>query len=205
MTFSGNLGSSEFIKQIRNEQKIIHNKLPEMKENINTPRGEDGMDERLWEYIDGLSSAEERSSIEKMLETNRQWKQKYHELLEVHRLMKTSALEEPSLRFTKNVMEEIAKFQIAPATKTYINKRVIWGIGTFFIVLILGFLVYGFGQVNWTAKSGAKLPVDFSQVDFSKFFNNTYVNVFMMINVVLGLMLLDRFLASKRKNIHKEA
>lgn len=175
-----------------------------MEENKNT------MDERLWEYIDGLSSAEEKSSIEKLLETNRQWKEKYHELLEINRLIQTSAMEEPSLRFTKNVMEEIAKYNIAPATKTYIDKKIVWGIGIFFFTLILGFLIYGFSQVNWQASGSSDLPFDISKielskVDFSKFFNNTYVNIFMMINVVLGLMLLDRFLASKRKNIHKEA
>ena len=162
------------------------------------------MDNRIWEYIDGLSSTEEKTAVERLLETNQQWKEKYHELLEVHQLMQASALEEPSLRFTKNVIEEIAKYQIAPATKTYINKRVIWGIGTFFLVLILGFLIYGFAQVNWSAGSDTKLPVDISKIDFTKFFNNTYVNVFMMINVVLGLMLLDRFLASRRKDV-KEA
>jgi len=164
-----------------------------------------GMDERLWEYIDGLSSEKEISSIEKLLETNRQWKEKYNELLEVHQLMQSSMLEEPSLRFTKNVMEEIAKYQIAPATKTYINNKIIWGIGIFFIAMVLGFLVYGFGQIDWSANSETKLPVDISKVDFSKFFNNTYVNVFMMINVVLGLMLLDRFLETKKKKIREEA
>ena len=102
-------------------------------------------------------------------------------------------------------MEEIAKYHIAPATKTYINKRIIWGIATFFIVLIVGFLIYGFGQIDWSSKSDTNLPVDINKVDFGKFFNNTYVNIFMMINVVLGLMLLDRYLASKKKNIHKEA
>jgi hypothetical protein len=49
-----------------------------------------------------------------------------------------------------------------------------------------------------------KLPIDISKVDYGKFFNNTYVNVFMMINVVLGLMLLDRYLAAKRKNYRKK-
>jgi len=109
------------------------------------------------------------------------------------------------LRFTKNVMEEITKYQIAPATKTYINNKIIWGIGLFFITLIIGFLIYGFGQVDWNAKGDNNLPVDIGKVDFSKFFNNTYVNIFMMINVVLGLMLLDRYLESKKKKIQKEA
>jgi len=168
------------------------------------------IDDRLWEYIDGQSSAEEKTTIENLLESNQQWREKYHELLEVHQLAQSSALEEPSMRFTKNVMEEIAKYHIAPATKSYINNKIIWGIGAFFIVLIVGFLIYGFGQVDWNAKGDTNLPVDlnkvdFSKVDFSRLFSNTYVNIFMMINVVLGLMLLDRYFASKRKKWQKEA
>ncbi len=176
-----------------------------MKENINTPLGNGGIDGRLWEFIDGQSSIEEGSAIEKLIETNKEWKEKYHELLELHQLVQSSALEEPSLRFTKNVMEEIAKYQIAPAAKAYINNKIIWGIGIFFITLIIGFLIYGFGQVDWNADSDNKLPIDISKVDYSKFFNNTYVNVFMMINVVLGLMLLDRYLAAKKKKLQKES
>jgi hypothetical protein len=163
------------------------------------------VDDRLWEFIDGQSSIEEASAIEKLIETNKQWKEKYHELLELHQLVQSSALEEPSLRFTKNVMEEIAKYQIAPAAKAYINNKIIWGIGIFFITLFVGFLIYGFGQVDWNASGNDKLPIDISKVDYGKFFNNTYVNAFMMINVVLGLMLLDRYLAAKKKKLQKEA
>ena len=164
------------------------------------------MEERLWEYIDGLGSHEEKSIVEKLVDTNQQWKEKYHELLELHRLVQSSALEEPSLRFTKNVMEEIAKYQIAPDTKTYINNRVVWGIGTFLVVMVVGFLIYGFGQMDLTGGGSSNLNVvDFSKIDYSKFFNNTYVNIFMMINVLLGLVLLDRYLDSKRKKFQQEA
>src|SRR5262245_38941404 len=132
------------------------------------------MEERLWEFIDGNNSEEERSVIEKLLESNQQWREKYHELLEVNNLMKTSSLEEPSMRFTKNVMEEIAKYHIAPATKTYINNKIIFGLGLFFISILVGFLIYGFGQIEWTADGGnSSLPFDISKIDFSKFFNNT--------------------------------
>ena len=101
-------------------------------------------------------------------------------------------------------MEEIARYQIAPATKTYINKRIIWGLAAFFITMVVGLLIYGIGQVDWSSSGGTKLPVDISKVDYSKFFNNTYVSVFMMINVVLGLVLLDRYFTI-RKNKIKEA
>ncbi|MBK5272351.1 MAG: hypothetical protein JJE22_15190 [Bacteroidia bacterium] len=163
------------------------------------------IEERLWDYIDGICSAIEKTAIEKLLESNLDWKRKYYELLETQQLMLSTELEAPSLRFSKNVMDEIAKLQIAPATKKYINNKIIWGIGFFFITLIVGFLIYGFGQIDWNAQGDTKLPVDLGKVDYSRFFNNTYVNVFMMINVVLGLFLLDRYLANKRKKFHEEA
>lgn len=162
-------------------------------------------EERLWEYIDGNSSAEEKAAVEKMLESNMEWRAKYQELLEVHQLMKSSELEEPSLRFTKNVMDEITRLHIAPAAKTYINKNIIRGIAIFFITMVAGFLIYGFGQVDWTASGDSKLPIDLDKIDYSKFFNNTYINIFMMINVILGLFLLDRYLANKRKKFREEA
>ncbi|MBI1341831.1 MAG: hypothetical protein GC171_02730 [Terrimonas sp.] len=161
---------------------------------------------RLWDYIDGLSSPQEQSAIEAMLSSNLEWKSKYHELLEAHQLLKSTELEEPSMRFTKNVMEEIAKYHIAPAAKSYINKKIIWSIGGFFITLILAFTIYGIAQVDWSAPTDtSNLPIDINKIDFSKIFNNTFVNVFMMLNVVLGLMLLDRYLANQRKQIHKKA
>jgi hypothetical protein len=169
----------------------------------NTASGDRGIEERLWDYIDGTGSLNEKMAIEKLLESNLEWKAKYHELLEVHQLMQSTELESPSMRFGKNVMEKIAKLHIAPATKTYINKKIIWGIAFFFIALIVGFLVYGFGQIDWNAKGDTTISENLSKIDLNKFFNNTWVNVFMMINVVLGLVLLDNYLGNKRKEFRK--
>jgi hypothetical protein len=161
------------------------------------------MESRLWEYIDGHSN--EKNVIEQLLESNRQWKEKYNELLEIHQLMRSSELEEPSMRFTKNVMEQIAKYHIAPATKTYINKKIIWSIGSFFVLMVIAFLIYAFGQVDWNTQGDNNLPFDLSKIDYSKIFSNTYINIFMMINVVLGLFLLDNYFSQKRKKFRKEA
>lgn len=159
------------------------------------------IEERLWEYIDGMSTPEERTVIDQLIKADEEWRAKYGELMEVHQLMQSSELEEPSLRFTKNVMEEIALLKIAPAAKTYINKKIIWGIAIFFITIIVGFLIYGVGQIQWNSASDTPFPVDLSNIDLSKMFNNTYINVFMMLNMILGLFLLDRYLTNKRKKI----
>lgn len=170
----------------------------------NNPFGE-GDEQRLWDYIDGLSTPSEKTVIEKLLEANAEWQAKYRELLDVHQLMQSSELEHPSLRFTKNVMEEITRLQIAPATSTYINKNIIRGIGIFFITILIGFLIYGFGQleIDWSSRGKSIIPVDLGKVNFSRFFNNTWINAFMIVNIVVGLFLLDRYLANKRKGFRK--
>ena len=177
-----------------------------MSSNINnSPLGAGGIEQQLWSYIDGFSSKEDKTAIEKLIASNLEWKNKYHELLEVHQLMNSSELEQPSMRFTKNVMEEIAKLHIAPATKNYINKKIIWGIAAFFITVIAGFLIYAFAQVDWNFQDNSKPLLDLSTINMSRIFNNNFVNGFMMINVLLGLVLLDRVLANKRKKFQKQA
>lgn len=167
------------------------------------------MEERLWNFIDGTASADEKTVIEQLLATHTEWKEKYRDLLEVNSLLQATELEAPSMRFSKNVMEEISKLHIAPAAKNYINKKIIWGIGFFFITLLLGFIIYGFGQMDWTSTEQGTISknmdkFDLTKIDFSKFFSNSWVNAFMMINVVLGLVLLDNFLTNKRKEFRKQ-
>ncbi|KIC94139.1 hypothetical protein [Flavihumibacter solisilvae] len=167
---------------------------------------------QLWEYIDGLSTPEERGFIEQLIASDQLWRSKYEELLQFNKsLNEEIELEQPSMRFTKNVMEEIARLHIAPAAKTYINKNIIYGIAGFMISLIVGFVIYAIAQIDWSA--AATEPgrftmdlsrIDFSRIDTSKIFSNTYVNAFMLVNVVLGLMLLDRYLAQQRKSWKKE-
>lgn len=168
------------------------------------PIGE--MELRLWDYIDGNCNAEEKGFVEQLIATNLEWKAKYKELLEVHQLVSGHIeLDAPSMRFAKNVMEEIGKYQIAPAAKTYINKKIIWGIAIFFFAMIAGFLIYGFGQIDWSANAGSGYKIlDATQIDWSKFFNNTYTNIFLMINTVLGLMVLDMYLGKKKKQLREK-
>src|SRR4030095_12055177 len=107
------------------------------------------MEERLWNYIDGVNSEEEKSLIEKLLASDAAFKAKYQELLGLQQLLGKVELEEPSMRFTRNVMEEVAKYSVAKATSKYINKRIIWAIAAFFFIMIGAMLVYGFSLVNW--------------------------------------------------------
>lgn len=171
------------------------------------------MEDRLWDYIDGLSSPAERSAVETLIAANRQWQQKYRELLDVHQLLAGSELEEPSMRFTKNVMEEIARHYVAPATRTYVNKNIIRAIGAFFISMIAGLLIYCFAMIKWSgvSSSSSNLISSYSnnleknspleKINWGKLFNSSYVTAFMLIAIVSGLFLLDLYLQRKKQQV----
>jgi len=167
---------------------------------------EQPMEDRLWNYIDGHSTPAEKSAIEELLATNREWQEKYSELLDVHRLLDASELDGPSLRFTRNVMEEIARFHVAPATGTYINKNIIRGIGAFFLTMIGGLTVFILAQFKWSGQSSDNIGVGdtdlglskLKNVDVSKAFNGTYITLFMLIAVIMGFVLLDIYLQRKK-------
>ena len=161
------------------------------------------IEQRLWEYIDGTSTIYESSAIEKLVAENEEWKNLYEEMLEIKQMLQASELEQPSMRFTKNVMEKIS-FHTNTVVANYINKKIIWAIGLFCMILISCLLIYAFSLVKWDWKSGSAINFYFEKVEVSKFFNSTYGYTFMMINVVLGLVLVDKFLARRRDEFGKE-
>lgn len=161
------------------------------------------IEETLWDYIDGTMDQQQLGFVEELIRTNQEWRVKYAELMEVHQLLQDDIdLEQPSMRFTQNVMEEISRLYITPATRNYINKNVIWGIGLFFLTTIFGLLIYGLGQIDWSQPSTGAVPdMQVPQVDWNSMFSGTYFNVFIMVNIVLGLMLLDMYLTNKKRKI----
>jgi hypothetical protein len=129
--------------------------------------------------------------------------------------MNDTELEAPSMRFTKNVMEEIARYHVAPATRTYINKNIIRSIGGFLLALITGLLVYCLGQFKWSASSTSSNPLpkyninldkeinkEIDKFDWSRVFNSAYTNVFILVLVILGLVMLDMYLQRRRQQRH---
>lgn len=174
--------------------------------NVRRMKTNETMEDRLWDYIDGLSSPAERSAIEILIADNLEWRRKYQELLDVHRLMAGSELDQPSMRFTKNVMEEIARFQVAPATKNYINKNIIRGVGAFFITLITGIVIYCFGQFKWSwSSSGTSFSPTLTtytetldKFNWSRILNSPAVILFMLVAIILSFVLLDMYLQRKK-------
>lgn len=164
------------------------------------------MEERLWDFIDGLSSSAEKSEVEALIAAHTAWQEQYRELLDIHQAMNSQELEEPSMRFTKNVMEEITRFQVAPATKTYINKNIIRSIGAFFLLMIGSMLIYCLAGIKWwTSSPPSSTPpysinLDIEKFNIGKAFNSSYLNILTLVTVVIGLVFLDVWLQRKKQH-----
>lgn len=157
---------------------------------------------KLWEYIDGVCDETARAHAEHMIATDARWKQLYDELLTLHTSISLhTELEEPSMRFTKNVMEAVGKVSIAPATGKYINPVVIRTIAGFFVLCMVTFLVYAFSIADWDA-TDAGIWATVSST-FGSFFNNTAFNILICANVLVGLIFLDTLLRNRNKKMEQ--
>ncbi len=168
------------------------------------------LEERLWDYIDGQDSPADRSAMEALLAADAAARAQYAELLAVHESLGATGLEEPSMRFTKNVMEAVARQSISPATGTYINKRVIRIIAAFFLTVIgavLGYTLFLGVRTGADANAGADVATSAAarlpQVHVPSFtlpvpHLDPYVSAFMLVAIVSGFVVLDKYLSRQK-------
>ena len=158
------------------------------------------MEMELWEYIDGLCNEADRLRIAALINTDKLWQQKFEEITEVNSsLASAMEMEQPSMRFAKNVMEAVANVNIAPATKIYVNSSIVKGIAAFFLISIISLLGYAMVNAKWSNEPlGISDKLNIPKVDLSPYFNSSFFNIIIGINVVLGLVILD--LVMRRRN-----
>jgi hypothetical protein len=184
--------------RIRRE-KIIHSK-------IKSKTMDQEMEKLIWEFIDDHCGPDERAVVMRHIAEDLAWRNRYIELMRIHEMLHKEELDMPSLRFTKNIMEEIARYKVAPATKNYIDKNVIRGVAAFFLVMIAGLFIYFVGQIHWSNQATSNLiptyNLEANKINWGKLINNTYVNIFIGINAILGLILIDKYMRGRRNTAH---
>lgn len=156
---------------------------------------------QLWEYIDGSCPINDMQRISILIERNTLWKQKYDELSALHTSFSTNVeLEQPSMRFTANVMDAVAATHVAPATKKYINKSIIRGIAAVFFVMLTAIFGYALFSVHPTTGTTSMLPkLDTSKFNLSHVINSETIMIIVAINIVIGLVFLDSILRRKKE------
>ena len=109
-------------------------------------------------------------------------------------------LDEPSMGFTYNVMEGIRAENAQQPLKAAINKRIIRGIGGFFIVTISLLLILMLSTLHFTSASvSVHLPESLKLPDHEKLSSTAMLfKGFLFFDVVLALFLIDAYLRRKK-------
>ncbi|GAA4211713.1 hypothetical protein GCM10022289_41500 [Pedobacter jeongneungensis] len=155
-------------------------------------------EQQLWDYIDGNLNASDRKNIAEKIESDTEIKSLYEDLLKLNSAFGELDLDEPSMSFTRNVMESVASEPAPVAMKTQVDKKIIYGIGGFFVISLLilfGYVLYNsdlsMPEFNFNARLNLNLD---------KYITPTVLYSFLFFDLVIGLVFLDQFL---RKKMHK--
>lgn len=154
----------------------------------------DYIQQQLWDYIDGHCDALLKARIEEWIATDPEWKEEYAQILAFHKLLpELTEAEEPSMRFTQNLMENIAGKSVARPAQAYINPFIVRSIAAFFIISMLVSVVYAFINNNWSVHvAGTAYAFDIA-------LDANTMNVLTMVNVVAGLLFIDALFRRKKK------
>lgn len=160
------------------------------------------MEERIQAYIDHEFDEAERLLIEQKMDTDKNWSEHYHAVLAVHELLSTG-LEpmEPSMRFTKNVMEDIAGLEIAKPIRLRQNPWIFRIAGGILASILLAIVGYSVSLMDFSpGSSESKLPIPSMQVpevNWAGYLGQGTTLLLFMICTILGLFLADKLLAKK--------
>ena len=153
------------------------------------------IEEQLWDYIDGNLDAKEAKAIEEKISTDAELKRRYEDLLALNLTFGKMELDEPSLSFTRNVMESVALATAPVAMKTKVDKKIIYGITTFFVCSLLALLAYAIYSSNF---KWSDLSWSFTlDLNVTKYLTPTVIYSFLFADLVIGLVFLD-YLLRKR-------
>ncbi|NEU09281.1 hypothetical protein GZH53_13230 [Flavihumibacter sp. R14] len=150
------------------------------------------IEQQVWDYLDGTCNGQEHKKIGHLIETDEAYRTTYSELKSLHLDLSGIELDEPSMGFTRNVMDKVAASPMPGSIRSSVDKRIIYSIAAFFAVALLVLLTAIFSQVEWTQAAGTALPeYEIPKVDYLSFMDDAFLRVFLFADLILGLYFFD--------------
>ena len=157
------------------------------------------MEEKLWNYIDGTCSDDERKAIDMLIANDEAYRNKFEELLSLDKQFAKMEPDEPSMGFTFKVMEGIRNEYAQQPLKAGINKNIIKFIGSFFIVTIVLLLIFVLSTLHLTPVSfSVHLPGSLKLPDLKNYLGGPLLKSFFFFDLVLALFLADAYLRKSK-------
>ena len=152
---------------------------------------------QIWDYVDKRCNEPEAKRIELLIKTDDLWKQKFIEITMLHQNIESIELEQPHMRFSRNVMEAIADEKMASTAKGYLNKWVLVSIISFFAVAICYSLSHMLVLLNVETNRHGFYGFRLQQI--SSFFSPaSFVFLLLVLNIITALILIDAMWKRKR-------
>jgi len=158
---------------------------------------------KIWDYIDGICSEGEKKVIENLIDTDRDYKKTYEELISLNNDINLIGIDAPSMVFTNKVMAQI-DLQVKPlSAKAKINKSIIYSIAAFFALMIASCIMVAVAEIDWSNHGSTVEMSNFNTNHLFKLgsINMNFVYVFLMLYVMVVLLFIDKYL---RKNLNSK-
>ena len=161
------------------------------------------LEDKIWDYIDGFATVQERIDLEAFLKQNPQAQEKFDELNAINLDFKDLELDQPSMSFSANIMREINSPLSKSAT---IDKRIIYAIGGLFGVAIAACFLVVLFNIDWSTSSGFNYKFEFPNLSFSNTllaFTEKYQYLFygfLMFDLAVLLKFIDGYLSNRKEN-----
>jgi hypothetical protein len=161
------------------------------------------VEDRIWDYIDGLCSIEEQEVISQLIVKDPVYRDLYNELMDLHAGLNQPNLDEPSMNFTNKVMDKIALQSEPLSAKSRIDTRIIYGISGLFGLMLLGCLVILLKNIDWSVaiNPSVDLAANVKKIEsallMSAATQTILMHSFLMFDIIASLIILDKYLRNK--------
>lgn len=156
-------------------------------------------EELIWSYLDGQLEAEDRTRVEKALETDPAFKELFLQSELLHQQLETMESEVPSMRFAQNVMDRLpAVKELATGPLVSVKwLRSFYGSTVTLLILLVGSTLALFPASASSEDPYAERMVDTIQSVFNYIPNNLLLMTGIVLVSLLTLLTLDRWLQKR--------
>lgn len=159
----------------------------------------------VWQFHHQLLSPTEQEDVAIKIANSTQWANILDKIKQEELQFQTMEEEQPSMRFTKNIMDAIQPLEIKKPIHNYVNRKMIRLAAVYFLFVIAITLILFTVQIV-QRDSSKSFQLNFSLINpiqlhsMTKFISPQLIYCFYGINLVTAMILIQNYLIHRIKN-----
>ncbi|QES90044.1 hypothetical protein [Rhizosphaericola mali] len=160
----------------------------------------------VWQFHHQLLSPTEQEDVALKIANATQWANILDKIKQEELQFQTLEEEQPSMRFTKNIMEAIQPLEIKKPIHNYVNKKIIQLAAIYFLAILTITVILLTNQIihNWDSSKSFQLnislinPIQLNSM--TKYISPQLIYCFYGINLVTAMILIQNYLIHRIKD-----